>query len=50
MKRICVYCSSSAKIDRAFFEATERLTGCLSRKESRLFSVVDYGTDGKLPT
>jgi predicted Rossmann-fold nucleotide-binding protein len=25
MKRICVYCASSTKIDKVYFEATEKL-------------------------
>ena len=33
MKRICVYCASSAKIDRAFFEATERLARLFVEEE-----------------
>jgi predicted Rossmann-fold nucleotide-binding protein len=33
MRRICVYCASSAKIDRAFFEATERLARLFVEEE-----------------
>ena len=49
MKRICVYCSSSAKIDRAFFEATERLARLFVEEEIEVvFGGGSMGLMGKL--
>ena len=49
MKRICVYCASSAKIDRAFFEATERLARLFVEEEIEVvFGGGSMGLMGKL--
>jgi len=49
MKRICVYCASSAKIDRAFFEATERLARLFVEAEIEVvFGGSSLGLMGKL--
>jgi uncharacterized protein (TIGR00730 family) len=49
MKRVCVYCSSSAKIDRAFFEATERLARLFVENEIEVvFGGSSLGLMGKL--
>ena len=49
MKRICVYCASSAKIDRAYFEATERLARLFVEEEIEVvFGGASMGLMGKL--
>jgi len=49
MKRICVYCSSSNKIDRSFFEATERLARLFVENEIEVvFGGGSMGLMGKL--
>ena len=49
MKRICVYCSSSSKIDRAFFEATERLARLFVEEELEVvFGGASMGLMGRL--
>jgi uncharacterized protein (TIGR00730 family) len=49
MKRICVYCASSARIDSAFFEATERLARLFVEEEIEVvFGGGSMGLMGKL--
>ena len=49
MKRVCVYCSSSAKIDRAYFEATGRLARLFVESEIEVvFGGSNLGLMGKL--
>ena len=49
MKRISVYCASSAKIDRAFFEATERLARLFVEEEIEVvFGGGSMGLMGRL--
>jgi hypothetical protein len=49
MKRICVYCSSSARIDGAFFEATEKLARLFVEQEIEVvFGGASLGLMGKL--
>ncbi len=49
MKRVCVYCSSSARIDRAFFDATERLAKLFVEEEIEVvFGGGSMGLMGKL--
>jgi uncharacterized protein (TIGR00730 family) len=49
MTRICVYCAASAKIDRAFFEATEKLARLFVEEEMEVvFGGGSMGLMGRL--
>jgi uncharacterized protein (TIGR00730 family) len=49
LKRICVYCAASARIDRVYFEATERLAQLLARRDIEVvFGGAGVGLMGQL--
>ena len=49
MKRICVYCASSAKIDKVYFDATEKLAELFVKENIEVvFGGGNGGLMGKL--